>query len=236
MCGGARIAEGRGGQMGHDEVYARIVEIGIVPVIRTTSAKLARTAADAIRAGGIPVLEITMTVPGAVEAIRELARDAGNDLLVGAGTVVDADSAKRCIDAGAQFLVGPGFDAGMVEAARKSGVVVVPGALTPTEILAAVAAGADFVKIFPCAQLGGPNYIKALRGPFPKVPLVPTGGVNLNSAADYLRAGATALGVGGELVDKRALESGKTSAITENARRFREIVEQIRANQVVSAK
>ena len=215
--------------MTHDAVRSRIVDIGIVPVIRASSAKLARNAADAIHAGGIPVMEITMTVPGAVDAIRELVREAGQDLLVGAGTITDADSARSCIDAGAQFLVSPGFDRGMVEAARAANIVVLPGALTPSEIMAAVAAGADLVKIFPCAQVGGAGYIKALRGPFPKVPFVPTGGVNLNTAADFLRAGATALGVGGELVDKNALEAGKTSVITDNARRFRDIIDQTRA-------
>src|SRR5690349_3341641 len=150
--------------MGHKELCDRIVEIGIVPVIRASSARLARSAADAIRAGGIPVMEITMTVPGAVEAIRDLVRAGGSDLLVGAGTVVDAESAKRCLDAGAQFLVSPGFNAGMVAEARRAGVVALPGALTPSEIMAAVSAGADFVKIFPCANVGGAAYIKALRG------------------------------------------------------------------------
>lgn len=210
-------------------VCARILEIGIVPVIRASSARLARIAADAIREGGIPIMEITMTVPGAPEVIRELVRDSGSDLLVGAGTVIDADSARLCIDAGAQFLVSPGFDHGMVNSARDAGVAVLPGALTPSEIMAAVTAGADFVKIFPCAQVGGAGYIKALRGPFPKVRFVPTGGVNLNTAADFLRAGAAALGVGGELVDKNAMESGNVAVLTENARRFREIVTQARS-------
>jgi len=221
--------------MDHKQVYARLVEIGIIPVIRASSARLARTAADAIRTGGIPVMEITMTVPGAVEAIAELAREAGNDLLVGAGTVLEADSAKRCIDAGAQFLVSPGLNPGMMDAARKAGIVVLPGALTPSEIMAAISAGADFVKIFPCSQVGGAAYIKSLRGPFPNVPFVPTGGVNLSTAADFLRAGATALGVGGELVDKTALETGRSSVIADNARRFREIVDQTRA-ELSSAK
>lgn len=220
--------------MTHGAVAARITEIGIVPVIRASSAKLARAAADAIRAGGIPIMEITMTVPGAVDAIRELAREHASDLLVGAGTVTNSDAARRCIDAGAQFLVSPGFDRGMIEAARSADVVVLPGALTPTEIMAAVAAGADFVKIFPCSQVGGPSYIKALRGPFPNVPLVPTGGVNLITAADFLRAGATALGAGSELVDKNALEAGNTSLITDNARRFRELIEITRAEMAAA--
>ncbi len=217
--------------MKKDRVLRQIAEVGIVPVVRAASERQARVAADAVRAGGIPIVEITMTVPGAVEVIRGLARAAGDELLVGAGTVLDARAARRCLDAGAHFLVSPGLDRGIVEAARAAGVVVMAGALTPTEVMAAVKARADMVKIFPCAQVGGPSYIKALRGPFPTVPLIPTGGVNLDTAADFLRAGSTALGVGGELVDRSALESGRTEVIVENARRFVEIVRQAREHQ-----
>src|SRR3954451_1998125 len=162
--------------MTREQIVARIVEVGMVPVVRASSPQQAAAAADAVRRGGIPVVEITMTVPGALDVIRELARNASPDVLLGAGTVLDADSARRCVEAGAQFLVSPGFDAGMVAQAHKDGVPVVAGALTPSEVMAAVKAGADLIKIFPCAQVGGAAYIKALRGPFPKIPFVPTGG------------------------------------------------------------
>ena len=221
--------------MTKEEIVARIVDIGVVPVIRASSPKSARAAVDAIAQGGIPVFEITMTVPSANQVIRELAKDNSAGYLIGAGTVVDADAALQCLDAGAQFLVSPGLDLGMIGVARKSNVPVLPGALTPTEIIAASRAGADLIKIFPCSSVGGPAYLKALRGPFPKLAFVPTGGVNLDNAADYIRAGATALGVGGELVDKSALESGKTDIIVENARRFVAAVQEARGTHASSA-
>jgi 2-dehydro-3-deoxyphosphogluconate aldolase/(4S)-4-hydroxy-2-oxoglutarate aldolase len=204
-------------------------------VIRASSPKSARAAAEAVAEGGIPVFEITMTVPNAIQVIRELAKDNSAGFLVGAGTVLDADSALLCLDAGAQFLVSPGLDIGMIGVGRKSDVPVLPGALTPTEIMAAAKAGADLIKIFPCANVGGPAYIKSLRGPFPKLPFIPTGGVNLDNAADFIRAGATALGVGGELVDKSALEAGKLDVIAGNARRFVAIVQEARGAGHVAA-
>ena len=206
----------------------RILEIGIVPVVRASSGSQAAMAADAVAAGGIPIVEITMTVPGAVDVIRDLAGRSGSGILIGAGTVLDADSARRCLDAGAQFLVSPGFDAGTVAVARDSGVVIMAGALTPTEVITAWKAGADFVKVFPCANVGGAKYIKALRGPLPQVPLVPTGGVNLETAADFLKAGATALGVGGELVLADALKTNQPRRITELAAQYVEIVQRTR--------
>ena len=215
--------------MTREEIVARIVDIGIVPVIRASSPKSARAAADAVAEGGIPVFEITMTVPNAVQVIRELAKDASGKFLVGAGTVLDADSALMCLDAGAQFLVSPGLDLGMIGVARKNNVPVLPGALTPSEVMAAAKSGADLIKIFPCGSVGGPGYIKALRGPFPKLPFIPTGGVNFDNAADFIRAGAVALGAGTDLVDKSALESGKTEVIVGNARRFVSIVQETRA-------
>jgi len=215
--------------MTREEIVARIVEIGLVPVIRASSPKSAHAAADAVAEGGIPVFEITMTVPNAIQVIRELAKDGSGKFLVGAGTVLDADSALMCLDAGAQFLVSPGLDIGMVGVARRNGVPVLPGALTPTEVMAAAKAGADLIKIFPCGNVGGPAYIKALRGPFPKLPFIPTGGVNFDNAADFIRAGAAALGAGTDLVDKSALESGKTDIIVANARRFVSIVQETRA-------
>jgi 2-dehydro-3-deoxyphosphogluconate aldolase/(4S)-4-hydroxy-2-oxoglutarate aldolase len=209
-------------------VRSRILEIGIVPVVRASSAREAMMAVDAICLGGIPVAEITMTVPGAIEIIREVSKTRGNEVLVGAGTVLDADTARRCVDAGAQFLVSPGLDLKTVEYAVKESKLIMAGALTPTEVITAWKAGADFVKVFPCGQVGGPSYIKALRGPLPQVPLVPTGGVNLNTAVDFILAGCAALGVGGELVQAAALKAGKPEIITETARKFIDLVKQAR--------
>jgi len=206
----------------------RIIEIGVIPVVRAASPRDARIAAEAVCAGGIPIVEITMTVPGAVELIRDLAKTTGGDVLVGAGTVLDAGAARQCLAAGAQFLVSPGLDLETVRLARQEGVLIIAGALTPTEVMAAWKAGADFVKIFPCGQVGGPKYIKALKGPLPQVPLVPTGGVNLETAADFILAGAAALGVGGELVSADALKSGKPEIIRENASKFVAAVKQAR--------
>jgi 2-dehydro-3-deoxyphosphogluconate aldolase/(4S)-4-hydroxy-2-oxoglutarate aldolase len=209
-------------------VRSRILEIGIVPVIRASSAREAMSAIDAICLGGIPVAEITMTVPGAIEIIREVSKTRGHEVLVGAGTVLDAETARRCVDAGAQFLVSPGLDLKTVEFATKEKILIMAGALTPTEVITAWKAGADFVKVFPCGQVGGPGYIKALRGPLPQVPLVPTGGVNLSTAVDFILAGCAALGVGGELVQAAALKSGKTEIVTDAARKFIELVKQAR--------
>jgi 2-dehydro-3-deoxyphosphogluconate aldolase / (4S)-4-hydroxy-2-oxoglutarate aldolase len=215
--------------MTREETRQRIIEIGIVPVVRAASAKHALIAAEAVCAGCIPIVEVTMTVPGAVEVIGELARTAGKELLIGAGTVLDADAARRCLDAGAQFLVSPGFDRETLELAHGEGKLMMAAGLTPNEIIAAWKAGSDFVKVFPCGSVGGPKYIQALRGPLPQIPLVPTGGVNLTTAADFIRAGAAALGVGGELVQSESLRTGSAHAITENARRFVEIVKEARA-------
>jgi 2-dehydro-3-deoxyphosphogluconate aldolase/(4S)-4-hydroxy-2-oxoglutarate aldolase len=210
-------------------VRDRILDVGIVPVVRASSASEARMAADAVCQGGIPIVEITMTVPGAVEVIRELVRAAGSQVLVGAGTVLNTDMARQCLDAGAQFLVSPGLNVDTVKLAARERKLMMAGALTPTEIMAAWEAGSDFVKVFPCGQVGGAKYIKALRGPFPQIPFVPTGGVNLTTAAEFIEAGAVALGVGGELVQAEALKAGKPEIIVENARKFLAIVAQARA-------
>jgi 2-dehydro-3-deoxyphosphogluconate aldolase / (4S)-4-hydroxy-2-oxoglutarate aldolase len=196
-------------------------------------------AADAVCEGGIPIVEITMTVPGAVDVIRELSKSAGSSVLIGAGTVLSAEAARRCLDAGAQFLVSPGLNLKTVEFAGREDKLIMAGALTPTEVITAWEAGADFVKVFPCGQVGGAKYIKALKGPFPEVPLVPTGGVNLNTAAEFIDAGAAALGIGGELVQADALRSNKPEIIVENARKFLAIVKQTRerlASSVGAAK
>ena len=175
-----------------------------------------------------------MTVPGAMDVIRELRSSMSKDVLVGAGTVLDAATAGKCVDAGAQFLVSPGFDAQTVAWAVEHNVLIAAGALTPTEVITAWKAGSDFVKVFPCANVGGAKYIKALRGPLPQVPLIPTGGVNLETAADFLKAGSAALGVGGELVLADALKAKQPERITELARRFVAIVREAR-NAVAAA-
>jgi 2-dehydro-3-deoxyphosphogluconate aldolase/(4S)-4-hydroxy-2-oxoglutarate aldolase len=215
--------------MDKQKVRERILEIGIVPVVRASSAGEACIAAEAVCQGGIPIVEITMTVPGAVELIRELVKNCGSEVLIGAGTVLNAEAARRCLDAGAQFLVSPGLNLQTVAFAAQEKILVMAGALTPTEVMAAWDAGADFVKVFPCGQVGGAKYIKALKGPFPQIPFIPTGGVNLNTAAEFLEAGCVALGIGGELVQADALKANKPEIIVENARRFLAIVQHTRA-------
>jgi 2-dehydro-3-deoxyphosphogluconate aldolase/(4S)-4-hydroxy-2-oxoglutarate aldolase len=210
--------------MNKSDVLKRIVEVGLVPVVRAESAELALRAVTAIREGGVPVLEITMTVPGAIGIIEQVANKLGDSVVVGAGTVLDAETARACILAGAQFVVSPALNLQTIAACRRYGVPVFPGALTPTEVVTAWEAGADMVKVFPCSALGGASYIKALKAPLPQIDLVPTGGVSLKTAADFLAAGATALGVGADLVDTAALREGKDSVLTERARQFVEIV------------
>jgi 2-dehydro-3-deoxyphosphogluconate aldolase/(4S)-4-hydroxy-2-oxoglutarate aldolase len=209
------------------EVRARIAEIGIVPVIRASSAEEAKFAAESISSGGIPIVEITMTVPGAVEVIAEL-RHTSPNILVGAGTVLNRETALRCAHAGAQFLVSPGSNDRIFAAARETDLLLMAGALTPTEVMAAWESGADFVKIFPCGSMGGPNYIKALKGPLPQVAMVPTGGVNLETATDYIKAGVAALGVGGELVQKQALQCRNGELLRRLAEEFVELVKRAR--------
>jgi 2-dehydro-3-deoxyphosphogluconate aldolase / (4S)-4-hydroxy-2-oxoglutarate aldolase len=210
------------------EVVQKIRDVGVIPVVRATTSDEAMRAIDAIRAGGIPVLEITMTVPGAVGVIEEVAKRYGKDALVGAGTVLDPETARACIRSGAQFVVSPALNLETIECCRQLGVTVMPGALTPTEVVQAWAAGADFVKVFPAGAVGGPSYLKALKAPLPQIELVPTGGVSLKTAADFIRAGASALGVGADLVDLGAIREGQASVITERAKQFVEIVREAR--------
>jgi len=198
----------------------RIREVGIVPVVRATSPAEAFDAVEAIRAGGIPIIEITLTVPGAVKIIAELTRRLGDEALIGAGTVLDADAAQACVDAGARFIVSPALDIPTIEICRRLGVAVFPGALTPTEIVIAWKAGANAVKVFPANALGGPTYLKSLKAPLPQIELIPTGGVSLKNAADFIAAGAFALGVGADLVDLAALRAGQANTITEKARQY----------------
>jgi len=217
--------------MTRDQAASRIREVGLIPIVRATSAKHAMQAAEAVCAGGIPIVEITMTVPGAIDLIAQLAKSLSNEILIGAGTVLDAETARRCIDAGAELIVTPGFDITTVQHVKSQGIVMAAGALTPTEVIQAWKAGSDFVKIFPCGTVGGARYIKSLKAPLPQIPMIPTGGVNLETAADLIRAGAEALGVGAELVSAAALQSGNTKEITETARKFVAIVRQTRQEQ-----
>lgn len=214
--------------MQKSEVIRRIKETGIVPVVRAESADEAMRAVDAIREGGVSILEITLTVPGALRVIEALAARYGGAATVGAGTVLDAETARACILAGAQFVVSPALDAETIPCCRRYGVAVLPGALTPTEVVAAWQAGADFVKVFPCGALGGASYIKSLKAPLPQIEMIPTGGVSLKTAADFIKAGASALGVGADLIDTSALREGRGNLITERARQYLEIVREAR--------
>jgi 2-dehydro-3-deoxyphosphogluconate aldolase/(4S)-4-hydroxy-2-oxoglutarate aldolase len=215
--------------MSAGSIVARIEELGVVPVVRAPSAAVALRAARAVHAGGIDVLEITMTVPDALAVLRQLAAELGDRVLLGAGTVLDTETARRCIAAGARFIVSPGFDLETVRAAQELGAPVMPGALTPTEVIAAWKAGADMVKIFPASAVGGADYLRALKAPLPQVKLLPTGGVDLRTAADYIRAGAAALGLGTALVDLKVLDREGEEAIAARARELLAIVRSTRA-------
>src|SRR5215210_3110714 len=199
------------------EVMRRIAEVGVVPVVRASSAEEAMQIIDAIRAGGVPVLEITMTVPRAVKVIEQVADRYGSEVVVGAGTVLDAATARACILAGASFVVSPALNVETIEMCRRYSIAVMPGALTPTEVVTAWAAGADVVKLLPCGALGGAKYLKALKAPLPQIELIPTGGVSLATAAEFIEAGAFALGVGADLVDTKAIRAGQSEKVTEAA-------------------
>ena len=216
--------------MNKADVIKQIIETGVIPVVRATSADEAMRAIDAIREGGISVLEITMTVPGAVGVIEQLSKKYGNDVLVGAGTVLDPETARACMLSGAQFVVSPALNIETIACCRRYGVAIMPGALTPTEVVQAWTAGADFVKVFPSGALGGASYLKALKAPLPQIQLVPTGGVSLKTAADFIKAGASALGVGADLVDLKAIRDGQANVITERAKQFVEIVREARSS------
>jgi len=201
------------------EVCALIKNVGIIPGIRVSSYDEAHFAAEAVTLGGIPIVEITMTVKGAVELISHLVQHHPK-MLVGAGTVLDVETARKCLDAGASFLTSTGLDLKVVEFAVKEEITVYPGALTPTEVITAWRAGADFVKVFPCAQVGGESYIRALKGPLPQVQMIAAGGVNQQTAANFILAGATAIGVGAELIPPEAIERRQAERIKELAHRF----------------
>lgn len=215
--------------MNKEELRKRVEEVGIVPVIRTSSAEDARFAVEEVARGGIPIIEVTMTVPGAIEVIREIVKNVP-DVILGAGTVLDTATARECIKAGAQFISNPALDLPTVQfVAENPNVAMMSGALTPTEILAAWKAGSDFVKIFPCSAIGGDNYIRTLRRPFPEIPLIAGGGVTQQNAAHYLLAGAAALSVGKELIPRESMLLHKPDRIRELTRRFAGIVRSARA-------
>ena len=207
-----------------EKSLALIREVGLVPIVRAPSPEDAFRAAEAIVSGGIGIAEITMTVPNAIRVMERVVERYGDKVLLGAGTILDPETCRSALLAGAEFIVTPSLDVGVIEVARRYSKPCLPGALTPTEVVKAWQAGADLVKIFPCGPVGGPRYIKALKGPFPQIDFVPTGGVNLETTPEFIKAGAAAVAVGGELVDLKALREGNLDVITSNARRFLEAV------------
>jgi 2-dehydro-3-deoxyphosphogluconate aldolase/(4S)-4-hydroxy-2-oxoglutarate aldolase len=212
-----------------DAALKLIREIGLVPIVRTPSAADALLAVEALIEGAIGVAEITMTVPGAIRVMEQVVEKFGDTVLLGAGTILDAETCRAAILAGAEFIVTPALDVRVIEVARRYSKACFPGALTPTEVLGAWQAGADMVKIFPCGPAGGPNYIKALKGPFPHIEMLPTGGVNLETAPEFIKAGASAVAVGGELVNLRLVRAGKTGEIIANARKYVDAIRTARA-------
>lgn len=218
-----------------EDVIRRIGEIGIVPVVRAATVEDATRAVEAICAGGIPIIEITMTVPNAVSVIRHVVREHGSTALIGAGTVTTGEQAEQCIRAGAEFLVSPGLSTHVLAVAQACAKLAIPGALSPTELMHAQESGAKLIKIFPCGNVGGPKYLQSLRGPFPNVALIPTGGVSVSNAADYIAAGAFALGVGGDLVNAAALRDGNLAKITQAAQELVQAVQTARGLAVEKA-
>jgi 2-dehydro-3-deoxyphosphogluconate aldolase / (4S)-4-hydroxy-2-oxoglutarate aldolase len=215
--------------MNKADVIQRIEDIGIIPVVRAASGDEAIAVAEVIGEGGIPLLEITMTVPGALAVIEQLSKRYGDEVLVGAGTVLDAAAARACIDAGAQFIVSPSLSIPVIDLCKQQEIAVFPGSLTPTEVVTAWQAGADAVKVFPCSAVGGAKYLKALKAPLPQIKLVPTGGVSLSTAKEFIAAGAWALGVGADLVNTKALNTGQRDTIVEAARNYVAAVREARA-------
>ncbi len=209
-------------------VLDQLRTIGLVPVLRAESVDRALALAEAIAAGGVTCLEITMTVPGAMQVMRKLA-ETRTDILIGAGTVLDPETARMCILEGAQFVVSPALNMKTIEMCHRYSVAVLPGALTPTEIVTAWQAGADVVKVFPASAMGGASYLKSIKAPLPQVELIPTGGVSLATAEEFLRAGAFALGVGADLVDAKAMAAGEHERVTDTARKYLELVRKFRA-------
>ncbi len=202
--------------------------VGLIPVLRAKNAAQAHAVVEAMIAGGVTVVEVTMTVPGAVDLLKELKKEYGTTLLLGSGTVTTADQCQATIDAGAEFVVSPSLHPDVIASTKKNGKVSCPGALTPTEAITAWNAGADYVKIFPCSALGGASYLKSLLAPFPQLKIIPTGGVTLQTAESFLRAGARALGVGSDLVNLAAVDAGHPETITETAKAYLRILAEVR--------
>jgi len=213
-----------------EAVRGWIEEIGVIPAVRVLSAEEALFVAEAVAAGGIPIVEVALTVPGAIKVISHLLKNAPN-MVVGAGSVLDSETARACLDVGAAFLTSDGLDTGMVEFALKEGAVVFPGVMTPTELMAAWKTGCDFIKVVPCSQVGGEGYIRALNDAFPNVPLIAAGGITQANAANHITAGAVALGIGKELIPREAIRSKQTDRIGELARRFGDFVKSGRAHR-----
>ncbi|MBT9329878.1 bifunctional 4-hydroxy-2-oxoglutarate aldolase/2-dehydro-3-deoxy-phosphogluconate aldolase [Paracidobacterium acidisoli] len=207
-----------------ENIKQQIEQAGLIPVLRAPSAELGHALVDAMVAGGVTVIEVTMTVPGAVDLLRDLKQKYGSKVLLGSGTVTDAAQTEATIHAGAEFVVSPSLHPEVVAKTKEMGKVSIPGSLTPTEVITAWKMGADYVKIFPCSAMGGASYLRALLAPFPELKLIPTGGVTVQTAQDFLKAGARALGVGTDLVNPAAIAEGKPEVITETARKYLEII------------
>ncbi len=215
--------------MHKQEILSRLLAVGVVPVVRTSTADAALRSIEALFEGGITTAEITMTVPGAVQALERIAAKFGDKIVLGAGTVLDPETCRICMLSGAEFFVTPSLCRATIEMAKRYSKVILPGALTPTEVKTAWDAGADIVKVFPCGNVGGPKYIKALKGPFPQIEMAPTGGVNLETTPEFLKAGACSVAVGGELIDPKTIAEGKFEVFTERARQYIEVVQKTRA-------
>src|SRR5688500_17335735 len=214
--------------MNKAEIVKQIEELGLLPVVRASSADEAMQVIDAIKAGGVNILEITMTVPGAVKVIEKVVDKFGSEVLVGAGTVLDPEPARACLLAGAQFIVSPALNLDTIAMCHRYSAPAMPGVLTPTEVITAWSAGADFVKVFPCGAVGDASYIKNLKGPFPQIKMIPTGGASLKTAQDLIKAGASALGVGTDLVDVKAIREGNPQVVTDRAKEFIQLVKEAR--------
>lgn len=215
--------------MTKQQILSNLITGGIVPVVRTATAEAAIRSIEALYEGGIKTAEITMTVPGAIKALEQIASKFGDKITLGAGTVLDPETCRICMLSGAEFFVTPALNLKTIEMAKRYSKVILPGALTPTEVSTAWDAGADIVKVFPCGNVGGPKYIKALKGPFPQIEMAPTGGVNLDTTADFLRAGACSVAVGGELIDAQTIKDGNYEVFTERAKQYIALIEKTRA-------
>jgi 2-dehydro-3-deoxyphosphogluconate aldolase/(4S)-4-hydroxy-2-oxoglutarate aldolase len=211
-----------------DTTAQTLERVGLIPVLRARDAAQAHAVVKAMLAGGVTVVEVTMTVPGAVDLLAELKQEYGDQLLLGSGTVITAEQAEATIDAGAEFVVSPSLHSAVIAATKARGKLSIPGALTPTEVVTAWDAGADYVKIFPCSAMGGASYLKSLLAPFPHIKLIPTGGVTLLTAESFLKAGACALGVGSDLVDLSAIDAGTPETISETARAYLKVLAKFR--------